>query len=258
MRPVLAILVTVQLLILGLALLVTAQGSAPAGAALSEMVETERAFAQRSQEVGPKRSFLEFFVDDMRGFEGEDVKERIRRQPDPPAGLEFWWEPRYGDIASGELGWLTGPIRRTMPGINDGKPKYGNYSSVWKRQADGRFKVALDVGIDVPEMAPFAPGFTRVPVTTRYAGTEDGERTKAGLLEADRQLTAGAKAGVAAAYITRSHRMPAASAQADAIGRSRCHSRLPCITPLVCRAAVRRGSAIRRLGLYVGLVSTAS
>ena len=65
----------------------------------------------------------------------------FRKQPDPPKDRRLIWEPRYGDIASsGDLGYLTGPVRRIVPGQNNGQPFHSLYASIWKRQPDGSFK----------------------------------------------------------------------------------------------------------------------
>ncbi len=178
------------------------QQDGPAAAEFMTMVSTERAFAQRAQETNWRDAFLEYFADGIKGFEGEDVKERLRRRPAPPKELKFWWEPRFGDIAaSGELGWLTGPVRTGLPQANGGKPDFGNYTSVWKRQPDGSYKVIQDVGVSIPDMAPFPQGLTRAPVTSRYAGEEKGAPAQMGLFRADGQLTSELRAsGPAKAY----------------------------------------------------------
>jgi ketosteroid isomerase-like protein len=165
------------------------------------LVETERAFVRRAQETNWRDAFLEYFAEDIKGFEGEDVKARLRSRPAPPKELEFWWEPRYGDIAaSGDLGWLTGPVRTRLPQVNNGNPDFSNYASVWRRQADGTYKVIEDVGVSTPDMPAFAPGFTRAPLVTRYTGPERGEVAKASLFEADRALTAALHRSPADAY----------------------------------------------------------
>lgn len=181
--------------------LAQSQQAAPATAELMKMVETEKAFAQRAQETNWRDAFLEYFADGTKGFEGEDVKERLRSRPVPPEDLEFWWEPRYGDIAaSGELGWLTGPVRQRHPKANDGKPQFSNYSSIWRRQPDGIYKVVEDVGISTPEMPPFASGFTRAPLASRYSGPERGEAGRGSLIEADQKLISALRTSQADAY----------------------------------------------------------
>jgi ketosteroid isomerase-like protein len=171
--------------------------------ALAEMADTERAFVQRAQEAGAKQAFLEYFADTAVGFEtGQPTpaKEGIRRQPDPPAGVKilFWWEPRYGDIAaSGDLGWLTGPVQSAR---DDGPVRHGNYTSIWKRQPDGTFKVIIDVGIDPTAEVPFPHGFTRAPLADRYTGAQIAPLAHASLLSADRALNAAGRTSAADAY----------------------------------------------------------
>jgi ketosteroid isomerase-like protein len=168
---------------------------------MTTLVETERAFVQRAQQTNWRDAFLEYFAEGIKGFEGEDVKARLRSRPAPPKELEFWWEPRFGDIAaSGDMGWLTGPVRTRVPQAKGGNPDFGNYASIWKRQPDGTYKVIEDVGISTPDLAPFPPGFTRAPVSSRYAGPEGGEAGKPSLSEADTRLTSALRSSQFHAY----------------------------------------------------------
>jgi ketosteroid isomerase-like protein len=157
-----------------------------------EMADTERAFAARAKVVGWKQSFLEFFADDAVGFDGGagPAKDQIRKNPDPPSDFQLLWEPRFGDIAaSGELGWLTGP----STSINPARPtRYGAYASVWKRQADGTFKVIIDVGITSPGPITFAPGLTRASRTDRYTGEDTVQQATQALALADAAVNANA------------------------------------------------------------------
>lgn len=170
--------------------------------ALGAMAEAERAFSRRASEKTPREAFIEFFADESVSFQPDPgpARERFRAQPPPPPGRPaFQWEPRTGDIAaSGDLGYLTGPVRYPQP---DGSVRHGCYFSVWKRQTDGTFKVILDIGIQPPGEVPFAPGFVRAPgiATGRPAGSRaEAERA---LLEADRAFaTALATDGAAAAF----------------------------------------------------------
>ena len=169
--------------------------------ALAAMADAERAFSRRASEKTPREAFIEFFADESVSFQPDPgpARERLRAQPPPPGRPSFQWEPRTGDVAaSGDLGYLTGPVRAPQP---DGGVRHGCYFSVWKRQADGTFKVILDIGIQPPGEVPFAPGFVRAPglATGRPAGSRaDAERA---LLEADRAFAAALAAdGAAAAF----------------------------------------------------------
>ena len=148
--------------------------------ALTRMIEAERAFAARALVVGWKQAFLENFDDEAVGFDkgrAGPAKEQLRDTPDPPKEQQLIWEPRYGDIAgSGELGYLTGPVRNILPSRNNGQPRHSTYFSVWKRQRNGTYRVILDVGTPTPRPVPFPAGFTRAPHASRFAGDYD-ERT---------------------------------------------------------------------------------
>lgn len=177
------------------------QEHAPARAEMTRLVETERAFVKRAQQTNWRDAFLEYFADGITGLDGEDVKARLRARPAPPKELEFWWEPRYGDIAaSGELGWLTGPVRTVLPQVGGGQPEFANYASIWRRQPDGRYLVIEDVGINTPDMPSFAPGFTRAPVASRYEGPERRDAAQLSLAGADRELIERLQQSQAEAY----------------------------------------------------------
>ncbi len=167
----------------------TSATSAPP--ALLKMAEAERAFSKRASDATPRDAFIEFFADESVSFQPEpgSARERLRKQPAPPPGTPaFQWEPRTGDIAaSGDLGYLTGPVRYPQP---DGSIRHGCYFSVWKKQADGTFKVILDIGVRPPGEVPFAPGFVRSPA--QASGKPASTRTEAErtLLDADSRPSA--------------------------------------------------------------------
>src|SRR5262245_60366490 len=154
-----------------------AQVPEPLPEALTQMIEAERAFAARALVVGWKDAFLEYFSPAAVGFaDGQpgSAREQVAKNPDPPKDLQLIWEPRHGDVAaSGELGYLTGPVRNVRASRDGGKPRFSNYASVWKRQKDGSFKVVMDVGINTPSAVPFPAGFTRAPHKNRFTGDYD-------------------------------------------------------------------------------------
>jgi ketosteroid isomerase-like protein len=153
------------------------QAPDPLPESLTQMIETERAFAARALVIGWKDSFLEYFAPSAVGFdEGQPglARDQIAKAPDPPKDLQLIWEPRYGDVAaSGELGYLTGPVRNIRASRDGGKPRFSNYASIWKRQRDGSFKVVMDVGVNTPNAVPFAADFVRAPQKNRFTGDYD-------------------------------------------------------------------------------------
>jgi ketosteroid isomerase-like protein len=184
---------------------VAAGTQAPLPQPLQTMADTERAFAEAATQKGIRDSFLEYFSDDAIAFTPEPASAtaRLRSRPARPfSELELRWEPRIGDVAaSGELGWLTGPSTFIDHTAADAKPQPGNYLSVWRLQADGRWRVFIDVGSQPPGAVSFAPGFTRFPLPSRYHGTDSPERSTAALRTAETALnTRISGGGAAAAY----------------------------------------------------------
>jgi ketosteroid isomerase-like protein len=179
-----------------------AQVPEPLPEALTQMVEAERAFAARALVVGWKDAFLEYFAPSAIGFaEGQpgSAHEQIAKNPDPPQDLQLIWEPRYGDVAaSGELGYLTGPVRNVRASRDGGKPRFSNYTSVWKRQRDGLFKVVIDVGVNTPSAVSFPTGFTRAPHKNRFTGDYDDSTPPLGT--ADELLNSALKTSQLRAY----------------------------------------------------------
>jgi len=180
--------------------------------AQAELVNTERAFAKLAVERGVRESFIAYFADDGIGFapHPHKVKERFSNSPAPAARppLTLNWAPVYGDIAqAGDLGWNTGPtlIEDTSP---EKKPaRHGMFFSVWKKQSDGSWRVALDLGGETP--AAVAP--LNAPFKTSYRASSKGPIANinvgeeiAGLLKVEREFLAAAKAsGLGQAYRSR-------------------------------------------------------
>jgi len=180
----------------------SSQSSEALPQSLTQMIDTEKAFAARALVIGWKQAFLEYFAFDAIGFDQGQAglaREQLAKAPDPPADLQLIWEPRFGDIAgSGDLGYLTGPVRNVRASRDRGKPRYSNYMTVWKRQRDGSFKVVMDAGINTPGPVTFAPGFTRAPQANRFTG--DYDETTPPLATADSLLNAELRRDQARAY----------------------------------------------------------
>src|SRR5262245_51615227 len=156
------------------------------------LVEAERAFAAASLSKGSRAAFLEFLAEDSVLFRPGAVsgKKWIEEHPAPSTLLT--WEPTFADIAqSGDLGYTTGPweIRPNNP--QDTPSAYGHFVSVWKRQSDGTWKVALDLGIS--HAAPAGKAKPLQAVDFRE-GSDKGRRNvrvdeeKSELLGFDREL----------------------------------------------------------------------
>jgi ketosteroid isomerase-like protein len=172
----------------------------------------------------------------------------MRRQPDAfPKDLRMLWEPRVGDVAaSGDLGYLTGPVESTMPG----QPvRYATYFSVWKKQANGEYRVILDIGSGFPGKPEFPPALVRSAAKAAYTGPDTKAATEASLLAADKTIGDALSAkGAATAYAAalhaaaRVHRPghPSMTTRDSAVEWMRAHVTAMSSTPLKGETAASR------------------
>src|SRR5262249_2500026 len=170
--------------------------------AQADLVNTERAFAKLALERGVRESFIAYFADDGIGFapHPHKVKETFSSDPAPAprSTIALKWAPVYGDIAqAGDLGWNTGPTVIEDTGPEKKPTRHGLFFSVWKKQSDGSWRVALDLGGSTPaEVAPLnAPFQTSYSASrVRPAGGVNVEEEIAGLIKMEREFLAAAKA----------------------------------------------------------------
>jgi ketosteroid isomerase-like protein len=177
------------LLVFGLAPAAAARAGAPPDTvamrgALEMMRRTERAFARTTAEIGVRNGFGMFFAPDAIMPPDSVSTNRFLQRPAPvapqPTSLE--WEPLTGDVSrSLDLGWLTGPFSyRDGSGVRHD----GVYFSIWRRGADGLWRVALDAGIATPARATeFADSAFRPWAGPKWADSLDASRTAGALAE---------------------------------------------------------------------------
>ena len=141
--------------------------------ALQSMVDTERAFARMAEEQGVRPSFMAFIAEDGILFRPTAVKGKqwMTENPQPASDKRplLSWQPTFADIAlAGDMGYTTGPWEFKTD-IKDAKPvAFGNFLTVWKKQSDGSWKFAIDLGISNPQPAQ-APVFYQPPTIFRRA-----------------------------------------------------------------------------------------
>ena len=177
-------------------------------AELKGLADNERAFAKMASEPDKtvRDAFLAFVADDGVIF-GENgptnAKAAFSAAPPPPPGapkLQLLWWPTHAEVAqSADLGWTTGPSKR----IRGDKVGYGQFVTVWKKQADGKWRFLIDHGIQTDEMSPLGPDTPIPPVPAEKAKADfkpvDAKAALDQLMAADRELSkvtaAGDKAG---------------------------------------------------------------
>src|SRR5258705_716907 len=126
--------------------------------AFQAMVDTELAFAKLSEDQGTRQAFVAFIADDGILFRPRAVKGKqwFAEHPLPQSDkrpLLSWYPAVAGIARAGDLGYTTGPWEFKAD-IHDAKSvAWGHFLTVWKRQPDGSWKFAIDLGISNPQPA---------------------------------------------------------------------------------------------------------
>lgn len=136
---------------------------------LNELADAERAFAAFTVKEGFRDGFIKFFADDGIAFgpHPERMREKLLKSPPAtgPRTVIFNWAPMFGDISdAGDLGYTTGPVLFTDVSDPSKPPWHGIYFSVWQKQKDGTWKVAIDMGVDTPQAV--------APIDTKFIAAE--------------------------------------------------------------------------------------
>ena len=115
-----------------------------------DMLRADRDFSQLSEEKGMKTAFIEYI--DSNGvllrpnqlpIAGADAIDYLIQLND--SNYTLTWKPKTGVVAqAGDMGYTYG-IYTLTPSEKD-TLIYGTYISIWKKQADGRWKFVLDTG----------------------------------------------------------------------------------------------------------------
>ncbi len=158
------------------------------------LARAEAAFAAQSAADGMKAAFMDAMSDDATLFRPGPVNGRqwMGQRPEPPIVLE--WKPQRTMVAkSGELGFSTGPSKIT-PRAEPGRAEFGQFFSVWRKNAEGRWQVLIDHGITMPQ--PF--GWDRALETV---DVDPGPRPAETIADAETRFAAACERdGLAPAY----------------------------------------------------------
>ncbi len=178
---------------------VNAQQERPADA-VRAIVDTETHFFEHARDHGMRAAFLEYLADDGVIFDPGPVngKEAWEKRAESDALLA--WQPTFAAVARGaDLGYDIGPWAWSKVKGQEKPDAYGQFVSIWKKQGDGRWKVALDYGIDHPQ-------FTEVPGAAEMSSADDGlndsvvvEPTRKAAQQAQKDFIKAANEDVAAA-----------------------------------------------------------
>jgi ketosteroid isomerase-like protein len=123
-------------------------GQADREKALTSLIDSEKAFSRTSEAKGIREAFLTYLSPDAVVFRPGPVEGRpVYEKMDPANPVVLTWEPEVAEVAaSGELGYTSGSYQ-VRPGRDVEPTGFGHYVSIWKKQADGTWKVLLDIGV---------------------------------------------------------------------------------------------------------------
>jgi ketosteroid isomerase-like protein len=175
---------------------------------MTSLVETEKAFAKTSVERGMREAFLAFFAEDGTNFTPHPVNTRqnllSRPAPIPAVDTVLNWAPIFGDVSqAGDLGYTTGPYvlkEKTTEKVL----RQGMFFSIWKKQADGLWRVVVDCGTkNSKPVAKLSDRFRPASSDSKSpaSGGRDAQGARRALMEAEQGFLAEASsAGMKKAY----------------------------------------------------------
>jgi ketosteroid isomerase-like protein len=119
--------------------------------AVRSLIAAEKAYARLAGEKGFREASISVFADDAVIF-----------APNAVNGKKFWreekndpvisWRPVFASISrTGELGYTTGPWESRKSRDVEKPDVFGHFVTIWQKNKDGIWKVALDVGLDHPQ-----------------------------------------------------------------------------------------------------------
>lgn len=149
-----------------LALVLAALGacarSEDVAATRAALLDADRAFNRATAERRTD-GWVDFFAEDgamiwpARTFTGKiAIRERMA-QLFADTSFALTWEPTGADVGrAGDLGYTVGSSEsRYRDARGTSVTRTGRYLTVWKKQADGSWKVVVDIGVqDPPPAAP--------------------------------------------------------------------------------------------------------
>ena len=122
-----------------------------------KLMQTDKEFAQFSVNQGAAEAFKEYLTENAlqlpagrNPVEGRSNIYDIMKVNQDDYTLD--WSPKYAEVSkSGELGYTWGTYILSYVDENGNQQNsYGKYLNVWKKEIDGRWKVAVDMGNKSP------------------------------------------------------------------------------------------------------------
>lgn len=145
--------------------------------ALESLANAERAFSATSEAKGISKAFTEHLAPDGLVFTPKPTNAHAFYASAPPSNALLTWYPAHADIANSlDFGYTTGPYQLKATPDAAKATGAGFYLSVWRRQADGQWKVAVDMGnsfaADLLKQETYRPA-AAMPKSKKNRGTEE-------------------------------------------------------------------------------------
>ena len=165
--------------------------------AAREIARIDREYSNLSVVKGMPAASVEHFAEDGVAFAPTAVngKKYWASQTDFPGTLI--WQPIFAFVsAAGELGYTTGVWE--LKKENEPSLGFGHYVTIWVKQRDGKWKIALDVGTENPQPREPPPNLQILPPEITRQPRDDAHRN---LRNAGFKLTGAARNDIGKAII---------------------------------------------------------
>ena len=135
--------------------------AAQQAAQTQRLLQTDRDFAASSLEQGTAAAFYANMSEDALQLPANAApvqgRNRIRDRLGDLGAQVLDWTPRQAEVSrSLDLGWTWGEWRLYRSAASKEVIARGKYLNIWKRGADGAWKLAVDVGNQAEDAAPQA------------------------------------------------------------------------------------------------------
>jgi len=144
--------ITFAALLLASPLLGACSGSTSTQAAETQhLLQTDRSFAAASLEQGTAAAFFANMTEDALQLPANAApvqgRKRVRDRLDSLGAQVLDWTPQQAEVSRAlDLGWTWGEWRLYRSAASKEVIARGKYLNVWKRGADGAWKLAADIG----------------------------------------------------------------------------------------------------------------
>ena len=123
----------------------------------SPMIQAENGFIAMAREKNTVEAFMRFLSDSAVTFNQKGPrkgKDHLKQQTPDQSLLS--WAPGYTDMShSGTWGFNIGPWNYRPQRTSDTAVAFGHFITVWRKERDGMWRAAIDIGVSHPK--PTAP-----------------------------------------------------------------------------------------------------